>query len=79
MSRSQNHKAFVGGAWSDSDNDEKDTTKEEKCLMARASDEVRSETEYYSDDNLSLDEKDLDSEYSRLCKLGKKVIAKINY
>jgi hypothetical protein len=38
--------------------------------MARSSDEVRSETEYYSDDNLSLDEKDLDSEYSRLCKLG---------
>ncbi|PWA67605.1 zf-CCHC domain-containing protein/DUF4219 domain-containing protein/UBN2 domain-containing protein [Artemisia annua] len=76
LSRSQNHKAYVGGAWSDSDNDEKETTREEKCLMTKASDEVRSETEYYSDENLSLDENDLDSEYSRLCKLGQKVMAK---
>lgn len=38
LSRSQNHKAFVGGAWSDSDNDEKETTKDERCLMAKASD-----------------------------------------
>ena len=75
-SKSQNYKAFIGGAWSDSDNDEKETPREEKCLMAKASDEVRSETEYYSDEYLSLDEKELDSEYSRLCKLGQKVIAK---
>ncbi|PWA94885.1 hypothetical protein CTI12_AA055610 [Artemisia annua] len=39
LSRNQNHKAFVGGAWSDSDNDEKETTREEKCLMAKHSDE----------------------------------------
>ena len=38
--------------------------------MAKASDEVRSKTEYYSDEYLSLDEKELDSESSRLCKLG---------
>ena len=44
--------------------------------MAKTSSEVRSETEYFSDENLSLDEKDLDSEYNRLCKLGQKVIAK---
>ena len=76
MTRSQNYKAFIGGTWSDSEDDGKETTKEEKCLMAKASCEVRSETEYYSDDNLSLDEKDLDSEYYRLCKLGQKVMAK---
>ena len=76
MTRSQNYKAFIGGTWSDSEDDGKETTKEEKCLMAKASSEVRSETEYYSDDNLSLDEKDLDSEYYRLCKLGQKVMAK---
>ena len=76
MSRSQNYKAFIGGAWSDSDNDEKETTKEEKCLMAKTSDEVSSESEYYSDENLSLDENDVDSEYSKLCKLGLKVMAK---
>jgi ribosomal protein S14 len=76
MSRNQNQKAFIGGAWSDSNEDEKETTKEERCLIARTSSEVHFETEYFSDENLSLDEKDLDSEYNRLCKLGQKVIAK---
>jgi ribosomal protein S14 len=76
MTRHQNQRAFVGGAWSDRDEDEKETTKEETCLMAKTSSEVRSETEYFSDENLSLDEKDLDSEYNRLCKLGQQVMAK---
>ncbi|GJY79914.1 hypothetical protein Tco_0492665 [Tanacetum coccineum] len=68
--------AFVGGSWSDSDEDEEEKTKDEKCLMVKASNEVLSETEYFSNDQSSLDENDLDSEYSRLCKLGLKVIAK---
>ncbi|GKB01658.1 hypothetical protein Tco_0829702 [Tanacetum coccineum] len=72
----QNQKAFVGGSWSDSDEDEKEKTKDEKCLMAKASNEVFSETEYFSDNQSSLDENDLDSEYSRLCKIGLKVMAK---
>ncbi|GKB12858.1 hypothetical protein Tco_0846781 [Tanacetum coccineum] len=61
---------------SDSDEDEEEKTKDEKCLMAKASNEILSETEYFSDDPSSLDENDLDSEYSRLCKIGLKVIAK---
>nr|GEV10565.1 hypothetical protein [Tanacetum cinerariifolium] len=68
--------AFVGGSWSDSDEDKEERTKDEKCLMAKASNEVLSETEYFSDDQSSLDENDLDSEYSRLCKIGLKVMAK---
>ncbi|GJT72677.1 zf-CCHC domain-containing protein [Tanacetum coccineum] len=76
LSRYQNQKAFVGGSWSDSDEDEEEKTNDEKCLMAKASNEVLSETEYFSDDQSSLDENDLDSEYSRLCKLGLKVMAK---
>ncbi|GKA20257.1 zf-CCHC domain-containing protein [Tanacetum coccineum] len=76
LSRYQNQKAFVGGSWSDSDKDEDEKTNDEKCLMAKASNEVLSETEYFSDDQSSLDENDLDSEYSRLCKLGLKVMAK---
>ncbi|GJV35134.1 hypothetical protein Tco_1407611 [Tanacetum coccineum] len=76
LSRHQNQKAFVGGSWSDSDEDEDEKTNDEKCLMAKASNEVLSETEYFSDDQSSLDENDLDSEYSRLCKLGLKVMAK---
>ncbi|GKE65451.1 zf-CCHC domain-containing protein, partial [Tanacetum coccineum] len=35
----QNQRAFVGGAWSDSDDDEEEKTKDEKCLMAKASNE----------------------------------------
>ncbi|GJV11897.1 zf-CCHC domain-containing protein [Tanacetum coccineum] len=72
----QNQRAFVGGAWSDSDDDEEEKTKDEKCLMAKDSNEVLSETEYFSDDQSLLDENDVDNEYSRLCKLGLKVMAK---
>nr|GEV12563.1 zf-CCHC domain-containing protein/DUF4219 domain-containing protein/UBN2 domain-containing protein [Tanacetum cinerariifolium] len=68
--------AFVGGSWSDSDEDEEEKTKDEKCLMTKASNEVLSETEYFSHNQSSLDENDLDSEYSRLCKIGLKVMAK---
>nr|GFA53184.1 hypothetical protein [Tanacetum cinerariifolium] len=56
------------GAWSDNGEDEEEKTKDEKCLMAKASNEVLSQTEYFNDDQSSLDENDLDSEYSRLCK-----------
>ncbi|GJY60599.1 pentatricopeptide repeat-containing protein [Tanacetum coccineum] len=76
LSRYQNQKAFVGGSWSDSDEDEEEKTNDEKCLMAKASNEVLSETEYFSDDQSSLNENDLDNEYIRLCKLGLKVMAK---
>nr|GFB79609.1 UBN2 domain-containing protein [Tanacetum cinerariifolium] len=55
----------VGGSWSDSDEDKKEKTKDEKCLMAKASNEVPSEIEFFSDDQSSLDEKDLDNEYNR--------------
>ncbi|GKD63519.1 hypothetical protein Tco_1305627 [Tanacetum coccineum] len=61
---------------SDSDEDEEEKTNDEKCLMAKASNEILSETEYFLDDQSSLDENDLDSEYSRLCKLGLKIMAK---
>ncbi|GJT82745.1 hypothetical protein Tco_1057087 [Tanacetum coccineum] len=71
LSRYQNQKAFVAGSWSDSDKDEEEKTNDEKCLMAKASNEVLSETEYFSDDLSSLEENDLDSEYSRLCSNSK--------
>nr|GEV83643.1 reverse transcriptase domain-containing protein [Tanacetum cinerariifolium] len=58
------------------DEDEEEKTKDEKCLMAKASNEVLFETEYFSDDQSSLDENDLDGEYSRLCKIGLKFMAK---
>ncbi|GJR34188.1 hypothetical protein Tco_1209872 [Tanacetum coccineum] len=70
LSRNHNQRAYIGGSWSDSDEEGEEKTKDEKCLMAKASNEVSSETEYFSDDLSSLDEKDLDSEYNRLCKIG---------
>ncbi|GJZ00559.1 zf-CCHC domain-containing protein [Tanacetum coccineum] len=60
LSKYQNQKAFVGGSWSDSDEDEEEKTKDEKCLMAKASNEVLSEIEYFSDDQSSLGENDLE-------------------
>ncbi|GJT78458.1 hypothetical protein Tco_1045183 [Tanacetum coccineum] len=74
--KNNDQRAFIGGSWSDSDEDEEEKTMDEKCLIAKASNEVLSEIEYFSDNQSSLDENDLDSVYSRLCKIGLKVIAK---
>ncbi|GJX35477.1 hypothetical protein Tco_0247034 [Tanacetum coccineum] len=60
--RTKNQRAFFGGTWSDSGEDEEEKTKDETCLVAQASNEVPSETEYYSDDLSSIDELDLDRE-----------------
>nr|GEW70798.1 zf-CCHC domain-containing protein/DUF4219 domain-containing protein/UBN2 domain-containing protein [Tanacetum cinerariifolium] len=73
LSISYNQKTFVGGSWNDSDEDEEEKTKDEKCLMAKASNEILSETEFFSGDQSSLDEKDLDNEYNRLCKVGESI------
>ncbi|GJU86650.1 hypothetical protein Tco_1294196 [Tanacetum coccineum] len=59
--RNYNQRAFVGGTWSDSDEDKEEKTKDENCLMVQASNEVLFETEFFSDDLSSLDEKGLDS------------------
>ncbi|GJX82336.1 hypothetical protein Tco_0331817 [Tanacetum coccineum] len=63
ISRYQNQKAFIGGSWSDSDEDEEEKTNDEKCLMAKALNEVFFVTKYFSDD---CDNHDL----SRLCEIG---------
>nr|GEV31135.1 zf-CCHC domain-containing protein/UBN2 domain-containing protein [Tanacetum cinerariifolium] len=62
LSRYQNQKMFVGGSRSNSDEDEEEKTKDEKRLMAKASNDVLFETEYFSDDQSSLDENDLDKD-----------------
>ncbi|GJR64870.1 hypothetical protein Tco_0010935 [Tanacetum coccineum] len=38
--RSKNQRAFIGGTWSDSGEDEEEKTKDETCLVAQASNEV---------------------------------------
>nr|GEU95151.1 reverse transcriptase domain-containing protein [Tanacetum cinerariifolium] len=59
LSINYNQRAFVGGSWSDSDEDDEEKTKDEKCLMAKASNEVLSKIEFFSDDQSSLDKKRL--------------------
>ncbi|GJU04727.1 hypothetical protein Tco_1121157 [Tanacetum coccineum] len=39
-SRNKDQKAFIGGSWSDSENDAKDKTNDKTCLMAQSSNEV---------------------------------------
>ncbi|GKC62504.1 retrovirus-related pol polyprotein from transposon TNT 1-94, partial [Tanacetum coccineum] len=38
--RNKDQKAFIGGSWSDSENDAEDKTNDETCLMAQSSNEV---------------------------------------
>ncbi|GJY02310.1 hypothetical protein Tco_0360462 [Tanacetum coccineum] len=54
-SRKKDQKAFIGGSWSDSENDAKDKTNEETYLMAQSSNEVTLNSSYYSDNASSLD------------------------
>ncbi|GJR36925.1 hypothetical protein Tco_1212609 [Tanacetum coccineum] len=64
--KNNDQRAFIRGSWSDSDEDEDEKTKDEKCIMAKASNEVLSETEYFSDNQSPLDENDLDKEQYNL-------------
>ncbi|GKC92025.1 zf-CCHC domain-containing protein [Tanacetum coccineum] len=63
-------KAFVVGCWSDSGDDSK---KEEICFMAQ-SNEVQSDTPYYS--SSSLDNESRQNEYDKLCKISLRIINK---
>ncbi|GKC94825.1 zf-CCHC domain-containing protein [Tanacetum coccineum] len=74
--RDKNQRAFVGGSWSDSGEEDDEKAKDETCLMAQASSEVHSESSYFSDENSSIDNISLDSEYNKLCKMSLKIITK---
>nr|GEV91833.1 copia protein [Tanacetum cinerariifolium] len=55
-------------------NDEK--AKEETYLVAQASNEVCSNSSYFSDENSSIDDFTLDNAYDKLCKMSLKIITK---
>ncbi|GKC23740.1 hypothetical protein Tco_1025890 [Tanacetum coccineum] len=74
--KQQNQRAFVKGTWSDGGENKEERTKDQTCLVVQTSNEVRSETNSYSDDASSIDELDLDSAYHMLCKVGLKVLFK---
>ncbi|GJY62720.1 zf-CCHC domain-containing protein, partial [Tanacetum coccineum] len=52
--RNKDQKAFVGGSWSDSENEVEDKTNEETCLMAQSSNEVTFDSSHYSDNASSF-------------------------
>nr|GEY00138.1 retrotransposon protein, putative, Ty1-copia subclass [Tanacetum cinerariifolium] len=74
--KDKNQKAFVGGSWSDSDEENDEKVNNETCLVAQASSEVCSESSYLGDENSSLDDLVLDNEYDKLCKMSLKIITK---
>ncbi|GJT61970.1 zf-CCHC domain-containing protein [Tanacetum coccineum] len=74
--KDKNQRAFVGGSWSDSGEEDDEKVKDETCLVAQASSEVRSESSYFSDEYSSMDDLALENEYDRLCKITLKIITK---
>ncbi|GJV10907.1 copia protein [Tanacetum coccineum] len=74
--KDKNQRAFVGGSWSDSGEEDDEKVKDETCLVAQASSEVCSESSYFSDENSSIDDLVLDNEYDKVCKMSLKIITK---
>ncbi|GKB29436.1 hypothetical protein Tco_0868837, partial [Tanacetum coccineum] len=74
--RDKNQRAFIRGSWSDNGEDDDENVKDETCLMAHASNEARSDSSYFSDENSSMDDVVLDNEYDKLCKMSLKIITK---
>ncbi|GJR94592.1 zf-CCHC domain-containing protein [Tanacetum coccineum] len=54
--KDKNQRAFVGGSWSDSGEEDNEKVKDETCLVAQPSSEVCSESSYFSDENSSIDD-----------------------
>nr|GEV25034.1 retrovirus-related Pol polyprotein from transposon TNT 1-94 [Tanacetum cinerariifolium] len=72
----KDQKAFIGGSWSDSENDAEDKTNDETCLMAQSSNEVTLNSSCYSDNTSSLDNDNMQIEYDILCEISLKIINK---
>ncbi|GJU07888.1 hypothetical protein Tco_1124318 [Tanacetum coccineum] len=75
-SRNKDQKAFIGGSWSDSENDAEDKTNDETCLMAQSSNEVTLNSSFYSDNASSLDNDSMQIECDSLCEISLKIINK---
>ncbi|GJZ74606.1 zf-CCHC domain-containing protein [Tanacetum coccineum] len=74
--KDKNQRAFVGGSWSDSGEEDDEKVNNDMCLIAQASSEVYFESSYFSDEKSSIDDLILDSEYDKLCKMSLKIITK---
>ncbi|GJX04734.1 hypothetical protein Tco_0190650 [Tanacetum coccineum] len=74
--KDNNQRAFVGGSWSDSGEEDDEKAKDETCLVTKALNEVCSDSSYFSNENSSIDDLALDNEYDKLCKMSLKIITK---
>ncbi|GKC83754.1 hypothetical protein Tco_1139471 [Tanacetum coccineum] len=68
--KDKNQIEFVRGSWSDSGEEDDEKSKDETCLVAQASNEVCSDSSYFSDENSSIDDFTLDNEYDKLYKMS---------
>nr|GEW99689.1 hypothetical protein [Tanacetum cinerariifolium] len=75
-SRNKDQKVFIGGSWSDSENDAEDKTNDETCLMVQSSNEVTLNPSCYSDNASSLDNDNMQIEYDSLCEISLEIISK---
>ncbi|GJX38072.1 hypothetical protein Tco_0251375 [Tanacetum coccineum] len=74
--KNKNQRAFVEGSWIDSCEEDDEKAKDETCLVAQASNEICSDSSYFSNENSSIDDLALDNEYDKLCKMSLKIITK---
>ncbi|GKA01165.1 hypothetical protein Tco_0673830 [Tanacetum coccineum] len=74
--RNKDQKAFIGGSWSDSENEAEDKINDETCLMVQSSNEVTLDSFHYSDNASSLDDDSMQIEYDNLCEISLKIINK---
>nr|GEY25076.1 retrovirus-related Pol polyprotein from transposon TNT 1-94 [Tanacetum cinerariifolium] len=75
--KDKNQRAFIGGSWSDSGEEDDEKAKDETCLVAQASSEVHSESSYFSDENSSVIDRVIRKRGLYVMKLGKKLEDKI--
>nr|GEU49641.1 retrovirus-related Pol polyprotein from transposon TNT 1-94 [Tanacetum cinerariifolium] len=61
LPKDKNQRAFIGGSWSDSGEEDDEKTEDEICLVAQASSEVCFEASYFSNENSSIDDFTLDN------------------
>nr|GEU55331.1 zf-CCHC domain-containing protein/DUF4219 domain-containing protein/UBN2 domain-containing protein [Tanacetum cinerariifolium] len=54
--KDKNQRAFVGGSWSDSGEEDDEKVNNKTCLVAQVSSEACSESLYFSDENSSIDD-----------------------
>ncbi|GKF88241.1 hypothetical protein Tco_0259118 [Tanacetum coccineum] len=70
LPKDKNQRAFDGGSWSDSDEEDDEKGKHKICLITQASNEVCFDSSYFSDENSSIDDLTFDNEYDKLCKMS---------